>query len=185
MSAWIVSHGHIDILVKAIVEGPAEAHNWPGVTLHWDARRSLPNDLGQELLDECIRSVAFRYTDTDADDLPGTYRPEGTPEYRIPYDYDDPGFRPTAGEIFKAVNCYAYQSCEHDEWQGSAAWRVCDDLKGYLADSLHPDSGPHGWDREQIAFRRVAGRPIVDWWQFEQLRGAVFQRGVAHAGSQS
>ena len=106
MSAWIVSKRHIDLLVSVILR--SEAVPEAGV----DADK-----IGTELWTECHRSVNYRYSEN-----------EPVPDYHHqPYPLDVAG----DGYLFllKQVDCYRYQSCEHPEWESSAACRWTDELR--------------------------------------------------------
>jgi hypothetical protein len=114
MSAWIVSKKHIDLMVAAITRGTRDGVVKP--------RRKNADRLGQMLVDECVRSVSYRYPRDDArkGELPGP----SDRYYLRPYTFEDPMYLPTAAETAKAVDCYRYQSCEHPGWEESAACRL-------------------------------------------------------------
>lgn len=97
MSAFLVSNGHIDVLINAIAQY--------GITPK-DARRLDYRALGQLLWNENIRSVDHRYRESNPQDRYVLHTTEG--------DLD-----PLA--VLKAVDCYVYQSCEHPEWENSDA----------------------------------------------------------------
>ncbi|WP_063129866.1 hypothetical protein [Nocardia fusca] len=97
MSAFIVSNGHIDVVVNAIAQY--------GITPN-DARRLDYRALGQLLWDENVRSVDHRYRESNPRDRYVLHTTEG--------DLD-----PVA--VLKAVDCYVYQSCEHPGWADSDA----------------------------------------------------------------
>lgn len=122
MSAWIVSKKHIDLMVLAVAEGTRDGL-YPAIGLSAAQR----DRLGQSLVDECVRSVSHRYPNDDvqAGDLPGPC----DPYYLRPYRFEDPRYRPTAAELYKAVDCYAYQSSEHPGWEASKVKRLCDQVR--------------------------------------------------------
>lgn len=134
MSAFIVSKQQIDVLVAAGIKVACE-----------DTDRVSPercSELGQKLLDECVRSVSYRYSDSDLGDLPGTFQSETIPgtsetieygEWLTPYRYHQPA------EIFREIvadeiGCYEYQSCEHPEWEDSFARHYCVGLRASLTE---------------------------------------------------
>lgn len=94
MSAWIVERGHIDVLVAAGV-----GYQVIPVT---DAVGT-----GARLWRENHESVNFRYRE---DESTPAYGPAPHPTERL---------HPVA--VLKALDCYDYQSCEHDGWASSAA----------------------------------------------------------------
>lgn len=141
MSAFLVSHEHIDVLVQACLEGPSEP-NPQG--LDWDAmdcmlsrlqerRGGLPNRLGRMLWTENLRSVQARYPDTDLREFCSLEDPER--EIRR-YTYFRPGPHRPAVEILKAIDSYEYQSCEHAGWKESATRSLCDWLRRSLISYL-------------------------------------------------
>jgi hypothetical protein len=79
------------------------------------------------LVDECVKSVSYRYPSDDPtkDELPGPC----DAYYLKPYCFEDPKYRPTAAELYQAVRCYGYQSCEHPEWKESDAHKLCEHLQ--------------------------------------------------------
>lgn len=108
MSAWIVDDGHIDVLIAAAREYLGEA-KLPG------AARAL----GQALWRENHRSVNYRYGERTR-----------TPRY-TPHLSDERGpLHPVA--VLKAIGCYEYQTCEHPEWEASAARRFTQRLEAAI-----------------------------------------------------
>ena len=146
MSAYVVNKRDIDLLVKAALRsGPAgnpgirqqlawwrvdesgEYTGWNQVDEFAEHRSSddykqfvTPSRLGQALVDENVRSVAYRYPNTnpDAGDLPGPI----DAYYMGPYVYSDPRVDLTPGAVFELIDCLDYQSCEHPEWRRSEAF---------------------------------------------------------------
>lgn len=102
MSAFIVSHDHIDALVTYAVT--------KGLT------RRTPTEAGQVLLAENAKSVAHRYNEGVSNE-PTLYR-HRTFTKPLP-----------AIAILKAVDCLAYQSCEHDGWESSDAKALLDTIR--------------------------------------------------------
>jgi hypothetical protein len=111
----MVSKEHIDVLVTASI-----------------ALGIIPKDeadmTGIQLWDENWKSINSRYPDTidDHESIPGpiSFRPEHIAEYTF-----DP--RPTEDLIYvyKQAGCYGYQSCEHDEWKDSTAFRITGEIE--------------------------------------------------------
>ena len=80
MSAYIVDRETIQYLVQSGLEAAFQSHQ--GRTMHWyhdgeshwlDDRNA--SDVGQMLWEENIKSVAYRYSDTAYQGLPGPTRP--------------------------------------------------------------------------------------------------------------
>ena len=158
MSAFIVSKAHIDAIVDVALNGPSDsAGRWEGGP-RWEAfdprqtdwqdqewrqacefgtgnqsvKPVSPDALGFLLWAENIASVRFRYPNDQPGEEPGTYKPDGTPEWSDGYTYKRPQRRLTTVQAFSAISCLEYQSCEHDEWIDSEAYRVLQRLKESL-----------------------------------------------------
>jgi hypothetical protein len=175
MSAWVVSKTHIDLLVRAALharEVSGHGFSWWAVEENggYAGWRELdefaeerapryeghefvsPSALGQILVNENVMSVHHRYPDDNPDmgELPGPV----DAYYMGPYVYENPGYTLTPGEVFAAIDCLDYQSCEHDEWMQSEAYaflralrvRYCQKVEGYA-------EAPHGWEQEDLAKR--------------------------------
>ena len=138
MSAFVLSSTHIDVLVSAAIElGLSKAF------------REEADELGRMLWRENVRSVVHRYGLA------------GTPE-EASYEADVaayrfrryPGISPVA--VAKAVHCYAYQSCEHPEWDASQAHRVAERLRdAVLCGMAGYDAAPWGFDAPEQAIAQT------------------------------
>lgn len=145
MSAFVVDKKHIDLLVRAAlnahpagqpgstrnmswwqVDEDGEYNGWRELNRHAETMTDddhksyfTPSQLGQILVSENVMSVHHRYPDTnpDAGDLPGPC----DAFYMAPYVYTDPRRDLTPGQVFKAIDCLDYQSCEHGGWRKSEA----------------------------------------------------------------
>ncbi len=54
--------------------------------------------------------------------------------------------QPTAVEGLSAIKCYEYQTCEHPEWEQSAAHAFCDALRDLLIGCLPGyEAAPWTW----------------------------------------
>lgn len=97
---------------------------------------------------ECLASLAFRYPGDGDGERPGPA------EFRDG-DVDTYTWRwavaPTREALHSLIRCYIYQSCEHPEWERSAACRLAGELDAPLL-GLETDSewwGPPLDDGEQ------------------------------------
>jgi len=136
MSAWIVSKGHIDVLVTAVKE-----HG------EW----SLSNDaLGRLLWNENLESLKYRYPNDGDGQRPG---PNGFRDNDVnTYKYRTPSaelLTPVAQ--LKLAESYDYQSCEHPQYQDSAARQIVRSLintlkVGVSEDSEEYEDAPWGFD---------------------------------------
>lgn len=119
MSAWLCSDKHIFELAKYYVD---HCQQYSSNKLSFKAA-------AQMLYDENSESLAARYDDE--------YIP-----IHIPINYV-----PTVDNIFalaKQVDCYSYQSCEHDGWDASKAHEICKSIKSGLLTN-HPDYEAADW----------------------------------------
>ena len=138
MSAWIVNKAHIDVLVWALGERGLDA------STSGDHSR-----LGRMLWAENMASIHGRYPDTEEShsDYPG---PNGFGPHQVEaYAYATPrttDWKPS--ELVSLVNCYQYQTCEHDGWESSDAHALMHDLEQTLrqeAELSADDSGTGPW----------------------------------------
>jgi hypothetical protein len=169
MSAWIVPKVHIDLLVRAAIHGGSygdrfnfwqtgedgEYRGWYELDEFAEQRTPngsvtpiTPSQLGQMLVNENVASVAHLYPDDNPDigeQLPGPI----DAYYIHPYVYENPGYTLTAAEVFKALDCYDYQSCEHDGWRKSDAFAFCRSL-AYRYQHKVPgyEEAPWGFDQD-------------------------------------
>ena len=125
MSAYIVDKDHIRFLVNSALWVAAYDRSYAFTWYHEKQVRKLNSDnvdeIGQMLLDECGKSVSDRYPDLPLMDLPGP----NDAHWLIPYSHnleDEPVTEePWVAQLFKSIDCYEYQSCEHPEWVHSSA----------------------------------------------------------------
>ena len=129
MSAFIVSEDHIDALVSVALFGVAEV---PALSGRWHTpyfgnpghKVEVHNadKLGEMLVRENVASVQARYPNE---------RMSSIEVYRYPFQKLPV---PAVGVVaaLKLVQCYEYQSCEHDGWDESAAKRFCLAFKDQL-----------------------------------------------------
>ena len=138
MSAYVVNKSHINALVLS------------GLGLVWyheGKRHELTlrsaDRVGQMLLDECVKSVSYRYPDDEITELPGPT----DAEWLVPFKFNPVVRRPTPVQALKLLDCYEYQSCEHPGWQTSEAKAFCDVLRRNLIHRLPGyDEAPWEWE---------------------------------------
>lgn len=99
MSAWLVSKAHIDVLVHAL-----------GVREMFPNGMS-PDQVGQMLWDENVKSLDYRYEGRHPELLEGHGR----------YQYSPPVEEWSPGMVLAEAGCYDYQACEHPEYATSVA----------------------------------------------------------------
>lgn len=128
MSAYIVSKRHIDAIVTAAVNAGLGG----GKT---------PDQLGDMLWRENVVSVCFRYRESTLPDV--FYRFE-------PNALNDPW------SLIKQIDCYEYQSCEHDAWEASEAFALVEALRAATLQSL-------GMPKVQAIYQMEAGWKDAPW----------------------
>jgi len=150
MSAFVVSHSHIDLLVETAMFGPAGTRrNWHTFTYYHRTpnepdlsagreRTIRPGDyaaanrLGQLLLNENVSSVNYRYP--------------GDPELPADESYQcRTTARLSAVDVLMALDGYEYQSCEHPGWRTSEAHSFTDALRRALIGHLPGYSESDCW----------------------------------------
>lgn len=137
MSAWVVSKRHIDAMVQAGLE-TARRDGGEFTYYHGTRRCELDGDsadrVGAMLWEENKRSVDYRYSETNE---------------REPYTFQRrPSLAPVV--ILKALDCYEYQSCEHDAWNTSEARAYCEALRKALISELPGyNAAPWGLDEAE------------------------------------
>lgn len=159
MSAFIVPVEHIDALLAAALScRPSDTPRWRGKAGesvcegYCKLTHNSADAVGKMLVTENVRSVGYRYGGPQ-DDLP--CMPDDRAGQRELLNYrhkPDRAIRtPTVVEALKLIDCYEYQSCEHDEWETSEAFRFCAALRSHLIHRLPGYSqAPWDWDAEQI-----------------------------------
>ncbi|HCG01491.1 MAG TPA: hypothetical protein DEV93_13215 [Chloroflexi bacterium] len=158
MSAFMVGKQHIDLMVDATTYN---VRHWPFSWYHEGTRHELLHGssgetprhnagsveystaaIGRMLIDENLRSIHARYPDTvDGGQVPGPFESYWEQPYSCPI------MLPTvdAVQVLKAIDCYEYQSCEHDGWETSTARAFCDALRGAMIHRL-PGYEEAQWD---------------------------------------
>lgn len=107
MSAFILDHEHINVLVQAYAKDSLYLSHQMSDLSHWD-------ELGQLFIDLNTTSVNARYNETSE---PATYR------YAIPRKIYEPV------EVLKAIQSFRYQSCEVEGAEDTKAWKQLADLE--------------------------------------------------------
>lgn len=143
MSAFIVSHDHIDAILTYAIQRRMSYWN-PELHTRPTIDRASATEIGRILLEECERSVSYRYPGDSPDQLPGKIGERAASYAYRAYFH----MAPTPGgqlracgslnavQCIKAVNCLEYQSCEHPGWEASLAHRICQDIKAAAVHDL-------------------------------------------------
>lgn len=145
MSCYICDRHHINYLVNAAMS--------KGICYHqlfsfWSEKKNEliivteknATAIGQMLWDENIKSVAHRYN-YNSDDfyndgsrkrpLPGPIDEDYVFRYKLIH-----GLTYIPVEVLKAIDCYNYQSCEHNTYRKSDAYHFMDSLRSLAIDNL-------------------------------------------------
>jgi len=153
MSAFIVSHDHIDALLtfaklhRVSYYVPQRICNKPGGT-RVDIDSDTVTEVGRILLDENERSVRHRYRSSA--DLPGTIGEEAASYtfrefaelYRLPKGKQ-------CAWILNGCRCYDYQACETDDYEESLAHRIIQEIQAAAIRALpHIEDAPWEINRE-------------------------------------
>ncbi len=113
MSAFIIHEDHINALVSYAktkkLLGDFSAQQWT-----------------TELYQENVKSIEYRYP---------SEKEKYSKDISFQIDYYAVS-RLRAIDILKMVACYEYQACEHQEWETSAAYKMCQRLKNYAVRNL-------------------------------------------------
>lgn len=171
MSAFVVDTDHIDAMVTAGLtgRGPYGPMRWyVGQAGPYTLDESTADRVGAMLLAECIKSVSARYPDDGPGELPGPVPNPEVQAYRF-RQVQDSALTPVVA--LKLIDCYEYQSCEHDGWTASEAHAFCAALRHAVIGRLPGyDAGPWG-------YQRPAGSPVAG-------RAHTIMCGEAEARSQ-
>ena len=144
MSAYIVDHEHIHVLIWAASK-PIAPPNAPMRWLYDNPTRanqiepdgSNRDEIGQMLLDENAASINHLYSDTAA---------AGDYHYQRPQHTEW-----STAELLNALHAYTYQACEHPGWERSQAKAFCDELQLRLICTLPGyDDGPWTITRRSV-----------------------------------
>lgn len=141
MSAYIVERNHILYLVEAALhwanpygfswrDGQAEEGHVRKEMRGGDLEKAV--EAANMLWRENVKSVKHRYRGEQTDTLPGSI---GTDEEHVitMADMGNGELRWSefdCAQVFKAADCYAYQTCEHEDWPKSEAYSFIESLRG-------------------------------------------------------
>ena len=167
MSAYIVDKEHIVYLVQAAMSRAMNPHGG-SFSWVWDCDRETGvykrdtiacNDyahaaeVGNMLWLENVKSVSARYPGESSGKLPG---PIGGSFVIESADITHwPQIEPV--QVLKACDCYAYQTCEHDEWKDSQAHAFIERLRSAAVHALPGyDAAEWGAPKKQKTMRAIA-----------------------------
>lgn len=140
MSAYIVSHSLIDALLSfAIRDRVSYFTNGQPVSITLDNA----TEVGRILLTENERSVLFRYEDLTAN---STNKPGTIGEDAQTYEFSARKGNIPALVLLKACNCFDYQACETNDYDGTLAATIINAIRKSATSDLPGYSDAKGWD---------------------------------------
>lgn len=167
MSAFVVDEMHIHVMVNAGLAYPMHGDKlrwlvreltdeekvqsytrgepWgPGATaIYGQLRRELTSKtagfVGAMLWAENVRSVNHRYSEE---------------EWEQPYQFKTLRGVPNPLAVLKAIACYEYQSCEHEDWEESESYRFCQSLRKAAINKL-PGYDEMPWEIDESDLLQV------------------------------
>lgn len=152
MSAFVVSHDHIDALLSFAKDKRMNDRLGYFVTpsrfdtIDWST-------IGRVLLAENERSVCHRYPDCVPGNTPGKIGEE-TIGYRFRYfePFIHIQFTKKCVWIIKACDCFDYQACETDNYDQTIAHKIIRSIRAEAVRCLPDyDAAPWGIDRSRAA----------------------------------
>jgi hypothetical protein len=150
MSAFTVQKDHIDLLVTA-------GHAVTAGKFAPEHLAAIADKAGKMLWDENFASVNYRYSES-----------ESTPEYEWAPVLEVMDPRPIHWvQVWKAAECYAYQSCEHPQWSDSVAAAYLAALTAHAVSELKKAGWPVPY---RAAYKQEipAGSDVAKWeWSRE------------------
>lgn len=141
MSAFIVSHDHIDALLtfaklhRVSYYVPQSICNKPGGT-RVDITRDNATEVGRILLTENERSVRYRYP-RSGDDLPGTIGENAaTYSFREFSELHRLQHGTKCAWILSGCRCFDYQACETDDYDQTLAHLIIEAISAAAVRAL-------------------------------------------------
>jgi hypothetical protein len=148
MSAFIVSHDHIDALITFAIDQRVSYWCDPLQTRIVITDENA-TETGKILLAENQKSVGYRYKETDPANMPGCVG-----ECSDNYCFRRWPSQLTAVAVLKGCNCLDYQSCEHIEWEHSRAHAILGNIEHTAIRCVPGYEDAPGWE-----FRRPSNKP--------------------------
>ena len=151
MSAYVVDHDTIDLLVSGAVFDPSGL-----VVFHEDSWHRFTvaeaQSLGLILLGANVGSVNYRYHES---------APVPPYEFRRVFDLGE-SVGATWWDVVKSCDCFTYQACESPTWGESLARSVIDELRRDAIHHLMPEEAAWGWTRSTYLDRQRLAVGVTD-----------------------
>ena len=151
MSAFVVSHDHIDALLTVAKDKHMEGRL--GYFINGGSEPVTMTDIGKVLLTENERSVCYRYTDCGPGNMPGKIGEEASGyHFKVFQPFYLLNYGKKIAHVLKGCSCYEYQSCETPDWQESVAYSIVKAIEHRAVQCL-PDYEDAPWEinREKYA----------------------------------
>jgi hypothetical protein len=150
MSAFVVSHDHIDDLLSFAKDKRMQDR----LSYFINPAAPLPIDwteIGKVLLTENERSVCYRYTDCGPGNMPGKIGEEAA-GYK--FRYFEPFLMMQHTKkcvwIIKACDCFDYQACETPDYESTVAHQIIKVIRSNAVRCLPEyENAPWGIDRQK------------------------------------
>ena len=162
MSSWIVTKPHIDLLITAGLILPSRCLRdskleWETQGRRYELDEVNADDVGVTLWAENYASVNHQYPHAGGD-LPGPADFDGPDVLTYHHEPIKGGIDPVV--VLRNINCYTYQSDEHDGWETSQARAFCDSLTAACINVLPGyDEAPWGFtDRHYFTVNDLLAR---------------------------
>lgn len=148
MSAFIVSHDHIDALVTFAVHHKLRYRANDRMI---DITADNATEVGAILLQENTRSVLYRYRGRTEDTAPG--RKDETVANYVFRSFERIKLLPQhklVGLILSGCSCFDYQACETEDYEQSTAYRIIDAIRTEAVRMVPKYDAPWEITRDQV-----------------------------------
>jgi hypothetical protein len=156
MSAFLCTDHHIAALAAEIARRKSAIYEWRDSSALTTAR-----EVARRMAEANLASIDARYGDADGwtDGGFGVFM-ECCADLAERYYFHPPLAYLGRVEYFKLLDCFEYQSCEVDGWEGTLAARQCNWLRSDLIHSMPEyDAAPWGWNGPEERRVAAAQRP--------------------------
>ena len=171
MSAYVCDNDHIKFLITAELFGQYDR------VLAYEAPESFGSlDVRAKMLQaENITSVNHRYNESPKYEAV-TYTKADYEIHRSWFTNPHVGHAQRIAQVFKSIDCYEYQSCEHEGWEDAPAQKFCNELRS-------------AWGKKMVEYEKgVYGCPDFkgpDLTEARKKREKTYQQLKADRNQQS
>ena len=144
MSAWLCTSYHIGRIAEYADRKGLVRYATPSHLPEIDA-----GDAAIELAVENLKSLDYRYSDSGG---AAGFLPDGDNPASFMFECANavhgPCLEHSAADIWHAVQCLKYQSCEHPTWKESRAFRILELVENETAHRMSEELNASGWGLE-------------------------------------